>query len=387
MNPISLKINQFTNPDAIVDAVDGDIIGPTVSICHHCHQHIPAYKYHKNNQLWMIKRCRLHGDSSHLLESDYNFLLTLSHNTKYKANNAVLIEVSDRCNAECPHCYHMPDNNTIDKPISEVLTEIEKFYVPDSQLCLTGAEASLRKDFPKLISTIANTFEYKGGFGTMTNGIKFANMDFLKRCRDAGLHAILVGLNHPSYLNNSRIRRKQLKALDNAIEIGMSLGYIGYTMSSILELEDILEETTNTHWLPKGQYKIRYGADIGRYPNQQKMYVSDIFKITKAWCERNNKSFEIIPDADNNLHHVMVNIEGQQYRLIRWCDEEDIDMEALRVGPWANFVAPDGVTNFLHQIIRRDIWKNKNLPLTDVTPARYHFANRYDKSVLDFNTL
>jgi hypothetical protein len=78
----------------------------------------------------------------------------------------------------------------------------------------------------------------------------------------------------------------------------------------------------------------------------------------------------------------MVNVEGKPIRVIQWCDETDIDMEELRAGPWGDFV-PDGVTNFLHQIIRRDVWKNQNLILPDSPPARYQFNRNPDKAPLD----
>ena len=51
-------------------------------------------------------------------------------------------------------------------------------------------------------------------------------------------------------------------------------------------------------------------------------------------------------------------------------------------GPWCNFV-PDGVTNFLHQIIRRDAWKNQNEQLPDTPPDRYKFNTHPEKTPLD----
>jgi hypothetical protein len=82
----------------------------------------------------------------------------------------------------------------------------------------------------------------------------------------------------------------------------------------------------------------------------------------------------------------MVNIDDKVVRLIAWCDETNIDMEELRSGPWCNFV-PDGITNFLHQIIRRDVFKNQNIPLPDTPPARYLFNRNPDKSKLDLLNL
>lgn len=385
MSVLSIKVNQFieSNCATVLQAVNGTTVGPTVSLCHQCHQHIPAYTYHKDGQLWLVKSCRVHGISHHMIERDYEFLSSLAYNKEYYQKDGVLFEVSDRCNVECPHCYHMPDNKILDKSVEEIVEEIKTWYQPGLGLILTGAEAALHKNFVQLIDTLIDTFKIEEPV-VMTNGIRFADKEFLKECLDAGLDKLSIGLNHPSYLDNQTIRRKQIQAIENSNEIGMGIGYISYTMSSISELEDILEESTSVNWNPK-MYRIRYGSDIGRYPNQERMYVSDIYKLTKAWCDRNNKEFKII-DGDNNIYHVMVSIDGQAFRLIQWCDEKDIHMEELRTGPWCSFV-PDGLTNFLHQIIRRDIWKNQKLALPDTPPERYQYAGSKDTSPLDFTKL
>jgi MoaA/NifB/PqqE/SkfB family radical SAM enzyme len=383
---ISFPLDQFSHTDDLISEVSGELIGPTVSLCHHCYQHIPAHTYHKDNQLWMVKKCRVHGTSHHMIERDYEFVKNLNYNYHeygIYSNKAVLIEVSDRCNIDCPHCYHIPDNTIPDKPIKEIIDRVRTFFQPGMDLVLTGAEASIRKDLADLIRALKEEF-VDIEISILTNGIRFADKDFLKQCIDAGLKRIRLGLNHPSYLDNPTIRNKQIQSIYNLKDLGNIMGYIGYTMASINELEDILYESTNSDWNPS-MFRIRYGSDIGRYPDQERMYVSDIFKITQAWCEKNKKTFEII-QADNNIYHVMVNIDGVPYRLIQWCDETDINMEELRGGPWCDFV-PDGVTNFLHQIIRRDVWKNKGLVLPDTPPDRYTLKSQNSNQPLVFDDL
>jgi MoaA/NifB/PqqE/SkfB family radical SAM enzyme len=382
---ISFQLNQFSQADELISTVQGEAIGPTVSLCHQCYQHIPAYRYHKDNQLWMVKECRVHGISHHMIERDYMFVNQLTYGKDLNGDHTVLIEVSDRCNVDCPHCYHIPDNTIPDKPIEEIIKQIEAFYQPGMDICLTGAEASLRKDFPQLISALIKNFD-DIIVSTLTNGIRFADKDFLKQCIDAGLHKVRLGLNHPGYLDNTTIRQKQIQSIYNLKDLGKIMNYIGYTMASISELEDILAETTNNNWTP-AMYRIRYGSDIGRYPDQQRMYVSDIFKITKSWCAKHGKKFSIMEQADNNIYHVMVKIDNVPYRLIQWCDETDIDLEELRCGPWCDFVPADGITNFLHQIIRRDVWKNKGITVSDLPPARYLYNNAKSKTPLIFNEL
>ena len=106
----------------------------------------------------------------------------------------------------------------------------------------------------------------------------------------------------------------------------------------------------------------------------------------EQWCKDNNKSFERIVEADNNIYHVMAKIDGKDIRIIQWCDETDIDMEELRSGPWCDFV-PGGITNFLHQIIRRDAWKNKGNTLPDSPIERHMFTRNPTKEPLDLLTV
>lgn len=385
-SPINFTVNQFNqSTDKIIDSIVGEVVEPTVSLCHVCHSHIPAYTYKKDNQLWMAKSCKFHGITHHMLERDYEFWNRQVYTVKkfsFTFRN-IITEITDRCNLECPHCYHLPDNKIIDEPIDSIIARIENWGLEDVDINFAGAEPTLRKDFPELLSRIKNRWPTYS-LGSLTNGIRFANKEWVKECHEAGLDNLILGLNHPSYLNNLTIRTKQIEAIDNCVDAGIWVYSIGYTMSSISELRDILEEITSVYWKPN-HFRIRYGVDIGRYPDQQKMFASDTYKEIKKWCEEKGISFSD-EEGDNNLHHVMVNVGGKSVRIIQWCDETDINMEELRTGPYCDFVS-DGLTNFLHQVIRRDVSKNQGIILPDTPPERYLMKNQFDNTPLDFKDL
>ena len=382
----------YFQPDTI-DYLYSQVDNPfseTVSLCHHCHKHVPALRYFNDSKVYMAKYCTEHGVMHHLIESDSEFYNNL--NCTYDPNlrpgfynGVMLTEVTDRCNLDCPHCYHIPNN---------ALTDINKEIVLNNlKLCkeklsgletitLAGAEATIRRDFPELISDITNL-----GLdcSVISNGIKLADEKFLKKCLDAGLKDFSVGLNHPSYNNIPKARKKQEIALDNSLEYGLKIGYISYTMASLTELDDILKEIIDTNWNP-AIFRIRYGSDIGTNPGQERLFLSDLYKEFSKWCKLNGKNFEIIEPCDNNIYHIMVNLEGRKIRLIQWCDETDIDMEELKTGPWCDFVY-DGITNFLHQIIRRDVYKNQKIALPDTPPLRYHYRYMPCTEPLDLRNL
>lgn len=380
-----------SNINRMLESIAGKHLLPTVSLCHHCHRHIPAWRYEKDNKVYMVKSCAIHGISHHLIENDYEFysgLYYTQENPKYNMNGGVLIEGSDRCNLECPHCYHLPDNEVKDPPIEELVRQVLTMPLGDPdgvhRIILAGAESTLRRDFPETVAAIRGLHP-DVHVSVLTNGIRFNDSDFCRRSVEAGLHAANIGLNHPDYINNETVRRKQITAIENMMKEDVSVGYIGYTMVGFHELDYILNEIWTNDWTPK-TFRIRLGAEIGRNATTEVSTVSDLYKAVEQWCLVREIPFSRIIEADNNIYHVMVEMGDKCLRLINWCDETNIDMEELRSGPWCNFV-PDGITNFLHQVIRRDIWKNKSIPLPDAPPQRYLLARHPTKDPLDLLNL
>jgi organic radical activating enzyme len=321
-----------------------------------------------------------------MIESDYEFYRNIYYtqdNPQYNFNGGVLIEVTDRCNLACPHCYHEPDNALTDQSAEKIISQIKKWPLGEDaihRVILSGAEPTLRKDFNSLVEQI-NALDPSITVSVMTNGIRFSDRNYVKSAIASGLSSVNIGLNHPSYNDHKVIRRKQLEAIHNAHAEGLHISYISYTMMTLGEVDFIMNEICSNEWRSKN-FRIRYGSDIGRNPGQVRIFVSDVYKAIEQWCKDNNKSFERIVEADNNIYHVMAKIDGKDIRIIQWCDETDIDMEELRSGPWCDFV-PGGITNFLHQIIRRDAWKNKGNTLPDSPIERHMFTRNPTKDPLD----
>lgn len=367
-------INQFreTSVDIIKEEVqkaNGTLLSPTVSLCHECHYHIPAYRYELDGQIYICKHCTMHGSSHHIIENDADFYYSLikDEDTIWNFNRYLMTEVTDRCNLECPHCYHLPDNKIKDSPIEDILKRIS-FY-PDiiKDVILAGAESSLRKDICELIVEISNMQKLPH---ILTNGVRFSDENFVKQIASTNKDIVIeFGLNHPDYIGNDTIRQKQVRGIYNINKyLPGVLSYIGYTMVSLQEFDHILNEICFSD-LEATTYRVRSGSEIGINATEGRIFVSTLVKYARQWAEKNNLDF-FIENADNNIYHTVVNINGKMIRLIHWCDERNIDMEELKGGPWCDFV-PDGITNFLHQVIRRDVWKNKNLILPDKPPLRY----------------
>ena len=340
-------------------------IHDTVSLCDSCYRHIPAFVFERDGQIWLRKKCSLHGESEHLVEPDAELFYSLKFTHKNK--RSIMFEVTDKCQLECPHCYHLPDNRTQDKPIEDIISQLLSFP-PDVRFVLAGAEPTLRNDFVEMISRIKNLNHFNhDNVAVLTNGIKFSNTKFTKDSVNAGLDTILLGLNHYSY-NGVNVHNQQLAGIQNLIDSGASFGYIGYTVETLDHIPDILDEIAQLRKLGNIQFRIRCGAFIGRSSDQQRSYVSATLKKIEEHLGKNN--FEISQAHDNNIYHINIIWNNTFIRVIQWPDVSNIDMEELNMEPYCQFYGKP-ITNFVHQVILRDAYKNKQLSLIDGVPFKY----------------
>jgi len=344
-------------------------IHKTVSLCDHCYRHIPANVYEKDDKIMMTKLCPDHGEMTSIVEVDKEFYYSLTHHTDIGSFNQILFEASDRCQLTCPHCYHLPDNKITDKPIEQIIDQLKTFPANCAPM-LAGAEATLRPDFIELCDEI-NKLNFER-FEVLTNGLRFADQEFTESCKVAGLREICFGLNHPSY-QGEKVHAKQLKALDEILKADFEVGYVGYTLQSLDEVDFILEEIQKIKHKNIHHYRIRCGSFIGRSSDQKRSYLSDLVKYVS-----NIIGEELTPmQWDDNPYHVMLEWNDVKLRLIQWPDVTNIDLEELATGPWCHFTEGP-VTNFVHQVIIRDAVKNMNMNVLDFAPKKYHYRSIKD---------
>lgn len=353
-------------------------IKETVSLCEHCYRHVPAKVFKREGSVWMSKECPEHGAIEYIIERDEAFYDTLDYNVHaYDIPNSVMIEVTDRCNLNCPHCYHEPENKTTDKPAELILEQLKSWPVDAGGVILAGAEPTVRRDLPELIETIFNwqqtTNRTHQDITILTNGVKLSDKSWVQKIKDAGCRAVMIGLNHPSY-QGEVVHRKQLDGIKNCKEVGLMIYYIGYTIENYDHLPFILNEIQELGDSAI-QYRIRAGSDIGRNPDEPRVYLSDNVNEIKNLVEQNGWVWDKIP-GDDNLYHYMVKINGITHRIIQWSDPKTIDMEELKCGPWCDFVPGKPISNFLHQVMLRDAAVNERRILFDTVPEKYTFRSR-----------
>lgn len=342
----------------------------TLSLCPQCYKHIHATKFKRQRTLWMGKTCPEHGYYESMMEKEWLFLASLNNDSRYYESNGYVIDITDRCNLQCPHCYQLPDNKKTDKPIEEILNKIKSYPDDGIWITLAGAEPTMRRDIFQLLSLLKNLHFETGHkprkINILTNGVMLDNENFLLKLVEAGADSVTIGLNHPDY-QGKHIHNRQLKGIENCVRLGISIKNINYTIENLAQIPFILQEIQSFKDIAR-EYRIRGGAEIGRSPkDEQKLFLSDIVYEVYRQCGNLKYKWDKIP-GDDNIYKYNVKINGIKHRLIQWADVTNIDLDELHCGPWGDLVPGVPLTNLMHQVILRDAVVNKGMTLLDDVP-------------------
>lgn len=339
----------------------------TLSVCEHCYRHIPATRVLRDGQIWLEKTCPKHGHVEHLVEPDGEFYLNYEYDRH--ALESYFIEVTNRCNLKCPHCYQMPDAASVDPSIDYLLGLIKSWPDNGYPLALVGAEPTVRKDLPDLIREIQSLPGKPRGIMILTNGVNWGDINYTKRFSEFKNLMWTVGLNHPDY-QGVVVRRKQMAGIKNAKECGLRIKNISYTLEDLTQMEYCLNEIQEFGTSICEQYRIRCGANIGRYPGSPKIFLSDLVKEVRAISEKNGWDYKEDPMSGNRAHYPVV-INGLPIKIIQWPDATTLDLKEIQTEAIADILPGKPPSPLVHQVILRDGAINKGLPLWDTIPKEY----------------
>ncbi len=123
--------------------------------------------------------------------------------------------ISYKCNCNCFFCASDETNKLIDKKEVD-FAEAKEFLLksPDKKnLIISGGEPTIHQDFLKIVS-FAN--QYYENITLLTNGIRFADADFLKATIEAGVNRIAIPFYSP-YEREHNIMVGNTNAFNNII--------------------------------------------------------------------------------------------------------------------------------------------------------------------------
>jgi hypothetical protein len=334
----------------------------STGLCGTCYRELPVtIEYRDNGSAYMTKTCPEHGYQEYMIEKDYKFWAEATqknpnNQTWHHYNKTTLVEVTDRCNVQCKHCYHMPDNTIPDKSVDHILKISETAFT--QSICLAGAEPTMRDDLTDIISGIRKIpwmDEYKT-VSIYTNGIKLQKTGYVEKLAKAGLHTVNMSVHHPEY-HKDNVWQHVSKALIHVANCGIDLGQISFTVENKKELNYAVDKML---WLmEKGRnptdFCVRSPAEIGvPYESDGEIFASDIAKWFYEIADERGLKFEKHPNHGSNPYHVGHLLEGKQtIQIIHWANVKTVDTSYMYMGPWA-IMMPNTWGTFLIQAIMRD---------------------------------
>jgi uncharacterized protein YaaR (DUF327 family) len=303
----------------------------------------------------------------HLVEPDGKFYLNYTYH-KHELGS-YFIEITNRCNLACPHCYQEPDNKTLDPSIDYILSLIDSWPDNGYALSLVGAEPTTRKDLPELIRAINNMNKQRRNLMILSNGVNLSDYEYAEQFTEFNNVLWTIGLNHPDYQGHT-VRRKQMEGIKNCIDLKLPIKNISYTLESLDQMEYCLDEIQNFGNSICKQYRIRCGADIGRYPGEPKTFMSQLVNEVKTISERRGWNYHWDKDDGNRSHYATI-INGLPVKIIQWPDVKTLDLGEIQTESIADILPGKPPSPLVHQVILRDAMINKKMMLFDTIPKEY----------------
>jgi len=330
----------------------------TASLCPTCYREVQAERqYREDGGIWIAKECPDHGYFEGMAEKSAAFWDAILTTNRLKSgtfthtmyNNISMVEVTDRCNVQCKHCYHSPDNKTTDRPADWIIAKA--IGVHTVSVCLMGAEPTMRDDLPEIVREVAKhkrTTIY-------TNGVRMRDRSYVNRLRDAGLAACSMSVHHPDY-HTDKVWGWVTEGLRNVIDSGIQLGQVSFTVESPKQVETAIGAILKL-WkigVRPSDYCIRSPAQIGvPFEQPQEIYASQVFDWVTAECARREIPSKLIREYGSNPYHVGTYVGVANAQVIHWPTALTVDLAYMNMGPWANFI--DGTKgSFVIQALQRD---------------------------------
>jgi len=234
-----------------------EVIGETDSLCPECLKTIRAQKVAEGDNVYLVKTCPDHGTFKTIIwrgVEEYKELYKyegVPKKPKKVAVNAsgecpkicglcnmhrqhtclVVLEVTNRCNLNCPICFARSNEGYRYHPSIEEIRGMWQTVVNyvDHPICvqLSGGEPTVRDDLPDIVRMGKEMgVDY---IEVNTNGVRLArDIDYLRSLKEAGVDALYYsfdGVNGKVYEKTcgTDLLEIKKKGLDNCAEVGMGV--------------------------------------------------------------------------------------------------------------------------------------------------------------------
>ena len=230
------------------------------SLCPECLQIIPATEFVEDGRVIMQKACPAHGNFRDIVFSDAEMFLRMEqwhfgdgqgfanpagngdaacpercgicgwHTSHTSLAN---VDLTSRCNLACPICFADANRRPYELSFEQAVETLRGFRAqrpaPAFAVQFTGGEPTVH---PRFLDIVASAKAL--GFSHIqaaSNGVRFADQDFARRARDAGLQYIYLQMDGTSDAVFERIRGKalldtKLAVLESARQAGLRVIFV-----------------------------------------------------------------------------------------------------------------------------------------------------------------
>jgi len=213
---------------------------PNRAICMTCKKVVPAHHEERAGQVVLVKECPDHGREEVIVstnsrryqekrdvigyqgEAQKTCLLNCTECKAHKLPSLVFIDVTNRCNMNCPICLaNIPAMGfRFDPPMEyfEKIFQVLAAREPKPKIQLFGGEPTVRQDLIEMIELAKK--KYGLSARVVTNGLKLADEEYCKKLVATGTQ-IMFSYDGADEEVNDRTRKhatavaKKLKALEN----------------------------------------------------------------------------------------------------------------------------------------------------------------------------
>ncbi len=239
------------------------------SLCPECLKVIDARLFEEEGKVWMDKTCPEHGYVKDLYWSDVELYLKAEEwtfgdgrglanpvtqaNSKCPTNCGICnmhtshtgcgnLDLTNRCNLTCPICFANANaSGYVYEPSYEEVLQMLRNYRntkphPTNVIQFAGGEPTIHPRFTDIISAARDM-----GFNHIqaaTNGIKFTDLEFAMKCKEAGLHTLYLQFDGVCEENYRKTRgrsllEEKLKCLENVRKAGLRIVFVPTIINGI----------------------------------------------------------------------------------------------------------------------------------------------------------
>lgn len=327
----------------------------TTSLCNTCYAEIPAFADPFNEvATTLYKVCPVHGIQRAPLEYSREFY---AKNNTYERKNhypVLIINVTDRCNIKCKHCYY-PIKNQWDLSMEEFKYIVNHFKNDFSTFIISGGDPTCWEHY----FTAADWCKSEGiKLSQLTNGVRFAEPEFMDKVINNFGHKIPDQADflcaemsvHPANITSPEIREKQLSVLQTLREKNTRLSCIMINIdpehASMWEVEKLMTEVVEfmQEWRDVTlTFRIRpicFGWASEQKPT---LFLSQLVHALSKVAKKKGYLMQASHKKDiDNIYNQNFELDGID--VVTVCaapSVENIDIGYLNRGPW--MLANDGI--------------------------------------------